>query len=127
MGNLPGLLAAVENWRITYVETPVGEVNRALGITGEGGDELPIACNHFMGLATCPSHLPNHGNVAALAVHSPKGVAGKRARGSLVPRHDHPGVQSPSQRHPNWLPTVEVAGQSTRKNVADFPMEILRW
>src|SRR3979411_3102261 len=64
--DLPRPLAAVKHWGPTYIRTPVRQVDRALSIMGEVGDELRAAANHFIRLPASASHLPGHDDVAAL-------------------------------------------------------------
>src|SRR6185295_17785240 len=67
-----------------------------------------------------PRHLASYGDVAAVAEHAPVGVIGERSRRALVPRHDHPGIQTAGQRYADWLTSFEVAGQVAREHVAQL-------
>lgn len=39
-----------------------------------------------------------------------------------MPSHDHPGVQSPGEGHPDALMTVEVARQVPREDLPQLPV-----
>ena len=43
-----------------------------------------------------------------------------------MPRHDHSGVQSPGQRHPDRLSRFEISREVSRKHLADLPVVCFR-
>src|SRR5712692_8433967 len=93
----------------------VGEVHRALGVVGKAREELTPYRDHFVALSARLGHLPRHDDILAVAEHPPKGVAGKRPLGRLLPCHDHSTVQSAGQRNPDTPGTVEIPREVTRE------------
>ena len=119
-GDLARLLIDVQVWRTADVDASVGEIHTALGIVGKAREEFFAHRYHVVGLPTRASHSPRQQDILAVAEHPPEGVTGKRSRRRLLPRHDHPGVQSPCEGHSDALPTIEIPREVPREDLADF-------
>src|SRR5271157_390827 len=78
--------------------------------------------DHLIRLPADLGNSPRDDHVLAIAVATTEGVAWQRLWRRLPPSHDHPGVESPGQRHPYALLAVEIPGQISREDFAEFPV-----
>src|SRR5260370_32003141 len=98
-GDSPGLLVHIEIRGVTYVDAPVGEVDRTLRVTGKPREKVASNWDHLVALVTQPCHAARQNNVLRISEHAAEGIAGKHFGLSLMPCPDHPAVQPPGQRH----------------------------
>ena len=119
-GDLAGPFVDVQVGGTAYVDAAVRKVHTSLSVIGKAREELRSYRDHLVGLFARMGHLPRYNHVPRVAEHPSEGVAREGSGKRLVPSHDHPGVQSPGQGHPDSLLTLEVPGKVPRKNLADL-------
>src|SRR5437773_762882 len=112
--NLGGMTVRVEIRRTAHVGASVGEIHGTLGVIRKARKELLSYGDHFVGLSARAGHLAPDNHVPAVSKRPAEGVAGKRSGRRLVPCHNHPGIETPRQGHPDSLPAVEVTREVLR-------------
>jgi hypothetical protein len=103
-------------WRTPPCESPRSPVEacRNTDITIHTKPEKIISNSYyFVGLFACSSQPTRQTHVLRISEHPAEGIAGKRARRSLVPGQDHPAVQPTGQRHPKELVAPNVSSQAS--------------
>ena len=118
--DLAGLFVDVQVGGAAHVDASVRKVHTPLGVIGKARKELVCHPDDFVGLFAHAGHSPRHDRVPTLAEHPHEGVAREGSGERLVPSHDHPGVQSPGQRHRDRLSRFEISREVARKNVAEL-------
>src|ERR1035438_8665256 len=89
----------------------VAEIYRAFGVLRKAREKLLTHWDHFMALVTETSDFPSNEKIFTLTKRTSKRITRQRSGWGLVPSHDHAGIESTSQRHPDSLPTIKVSRQ----------------
>ncbi len=91
----------------------VRQVHRPFGISGKVSQQIGPGYDYTVRLLAGTGDPPRDDHIPILTERATEGVARQRSRRTFLPRHDHPGVESTGQRHPDTLPAFEISWQVT--------------
>src|SRR6267154_1217747 len=115
-GDLSCPLVYVQIRRTADVSATIGKMNCSFRVVWETREKILLYRDHFERLAARPGYLPRQQDILTVAEHASERITGKRSRRRFLPCHDHPGVQTPGQRHPDQFLPIEVPRKISRED-----------
>src|SRR6267378_5733070 len=114
---LSSLFADIEVRSAVYVDASFRQIYAALRIMWETGQKLIADSDHLMGLLAELCDSPRYLDILTFPKCPSKRVRRHRTRSRPMPCHDHSGVQTTGQRHPNPLRASKIERKVLRKNI----------